>query len=200
MSYIKRGVSKAEANGMRLVYPSNLKNSLLLTPPVLRNNGKYNLHMKKLVSLENLGMKKLKFSNDALKMLENQFDRLHAKRPHSNLNANARMKPKNANAVRGLKRQILVNTEGTKGAKDTKDTRVKGMYLSDFNVRKTGNTVNDEKKLLQRFMRYVASLENNNTSTPKRLRRSPSIFKTPSPTKKSLFNSPNRKNMFGIGY
>lgn len=152
--YVKKGVSKEEADATAQVYKndhSNKTKSLLLKRPVKRSNGKFNLHMQKLIPLEHKNLTKYTFTKDAIKMLKKQFALLHTFRAHSDLHTGALYEPKNKNKISGIQRQILARID---------DDEVKEMYLSDFDVRGTSDTIDDEKKLLQTFISIITSPSN----------------------------------------
>ena len=166
-------VSKNEAKGISAVYPNNT--GLLLERPTKLNNDKYELRMRKLTPLNRLNvveLRSLEFTNRAKQMLSNQLNRLHnSGRTHSDLKAQSRH-PRLDQKVNGVKRQVLANIENGK---------VKQMYLSDFDVRNTGDSKADEKRIMIEFIRYLDtlsgdkrrrnSLNSNHNSTPNRLRR-----------------------------
>lgn len=186
---VKNNVSEEEARGISVVYPNNT--GLLLQRPEKMNNGRYKIKMRKMTALSNLkksDIEKLEFTQRSKNMLENQLNRLHKSgRTHSDLKALSD-NPKLINRINGFKRQILVNIENNK---------VKQMFLSDFDVRNTNDTKEDEKKILGDFLRYLNQISidkrnrnsdnSNNNMTPLRFRRRLSDIIFQSPVTKSLF-------------
>lgn len=212
---IKQGVSKNEKNGFELVYPKNLKNgNSLLTSNRVKNNPKdgFNIHMKILTPLENLEWHKLEYTNNALNMLEKQFERLHKQRPHTDFDVTSVNKNKRGGSIAPSKsktpwkqfetlvRQILVEKN--------ENGKIVKMYLTDFEMQKTpyytpNKRKNLEKTLVDEFTAFITKNKSpvkrlrNNTNgynsnsfhTPPRSRNQ-NPFRTPSSngrTRKQLF-------------
>lgn len=202
---IKKGVSKTERNGFELVYPNSLNNgNSLLKGNRVKTNPKsgFNIHMKILTPLESLSWKKLEYTPGAIKMLENQFERLHKKRPHTDFNVTsvnekirggsvAPSKSKKPwNKFETLVRQILVENVNSKIVK---------MYLTDFEKHNTPNHTPNERKNLEKTLvdQFIETIKknispvkrprSNNTNgynsfqTPPRLSSSQNSYRTPSP-------------------
>lgn len=151
-------VNKTEAMDTSKMYPNN--GSFLLKRPERIGENKYKLTMKLFTPYSSLSKKEmdnLVFTKKSLDMLESQFERLHGvlKRPHSDLHASD-IKPKMSDRLKYLHRQLLLNINENTG-------KVQGIYLSDFDRRKTNDTIADEKKLLRDFFNHVRV---NYTFTP----------------------------------
>lgn len=189
---IKRGIKREEANGTKLVYPNNLNNdkSLLTSNRVKSNpNGGFNIHMKILTPLENLNWKKLEYTNGAIQMLKNQFERLHKERPHTDfsveyVNGSGRpLKPSQEfEKYSTLVRQILVE-------RNNKTGKVVKMYLTDFDIQNTNKNnktrIMLEKKVVEQFKAFITNKNkrSSNGSTSRQL------FVN-SPVKRRINNTP----------
>ena len=151
---VKRNVTLAEAFTTSIVYPPENKELLIKAEKRKDGNG-YNLHMRKLKPLQAFQLKSLTFTQTAIDMLNAQLTKLHeAGLTHSNLNARNVYKAKPT--FRSLVRQILVDDDGNK--------TITGMYLSDFNRRNTNDTTENERKLLNKFIRYIQVKNSHITS------------------------------------
>lgn len=166
--YIKREVSRREAERAKIVYPNHLSpNNTLLHSINKQNNGTFNLVMK---NLENFPKGPTpQVTQRAIKMLQQQLKRLHNnKQTHSNLGAQAsKLVGPGKDKFATLKRQLLVE-------RDSNGT-IKSMYLTNFNVRNTNDTVSNETHYVQRF---VNSLSVKNFKLPV-FKGSMNNFRTP---------------------
>lgn len=154
-------VSKNEANRYNIVYPSIMVNSLLLENPVFNESkGKYKITMKRLEPFPMGKTMNINISSGAFKMLSNQLNRLHnANLTHSNLKAaESRLKKPGGkiDVFAPLKRQLLVEYNDT-GKKISK------IYLTNFNIRKTLDTINNEKDYVSKFRLFYNKANNYNT-------------------------------------
>ena len=174
---IKEKVSSSEKNGFELVYPKTLSNgnSLLTGNRVKKNpTDGFNIHMKILTPLESLEWHKLEYTNNALNMLEKQFERLHKQRPHTDFDVTSVNKNKRGGSIAPSKsktpwkqfetlvRQILVEKN--------ENGKIVKMYLTDFEMQKTPyytpiKRKNLEKTLVDEFTAFITK----NKSPVKRL-------------------------------
>lgn len=183
---IKEGVSKNEKNGFELVYPNSLKSgNSLLKGKIIESGDKFNIHMKILEPLHKItGWHKLEYTNNALNMLEKQFERLHEQRPHTDFNVkyvSGAPPPKDKHQMyTSLVRQILVE-------RNNKTGKVVKMYLTDFDIQKTNKNnktrKNLEKKVVEQFKDFIKNKSKNSRNSLNR----------ESATRQLMFNSPGKR-------
>ena len=168
-------VSENEAQRYSIVYPQNIVNSLLIEQPTFDNSKrKYKVTMKPLHPFPSGRRLTTHVSSGAFRMLSEQLNRLHkVGMTHSNLNAaESRLKKPGGkvDVFAPLKRQLLVEYNGNIISK---------IYLTNFNRRKTANTINNEKTYVNQFKRFynkndsvlsniTLMTQNNNLPTPKK--------------------------------
>lgn len=202
---IKEGVSKNEKNGFKLVYPNSLNNgnSLLKGKKIIKNGDKFTIHMKILEPLEKLGWYKLEYTNNALNMLEKQFERLHEQRPHTDFNVTSVNEKRRGGSIAPSKsknpwkqfetlvRQILVERNKETG-------KVIKMYLTDFEKHNTPNHAPNKRKNLEKILvdEFIRTIKKNKSPVKRPWNNSTNgynsnSFQTPPPIIRSQFRTPS---------